>query len=285
MYLFFGICNILIYKELIDKMRDKVVIVTGASSGIGRATALHFLKENSKVVLAARHFSDDLMADLKPYEGQYLIQKTDVTQEEDCRRLIDVTIEKWQTIHVLINNAGISMRALFEDVELSVIKRLMDVNFWGAVYCTKFALPYLLKNKGSVAGVSSIAGFKGLPARVGYSASKFALHGFLDVLRTENLKKDLHVLLMAPGFTSSNIRYTALLEKGQEQGKTPRSEEKMMSSEKVAEILYKGIVKRKRQIVLSREGKLTVLFSKFIPKILDRLVYNNLAKEPDSPFK
>ena len=103
------------------------------------------------------------------------------------RNLIDQTVKRFGRIDILINNAGISMRALFENTDLSVIKQLMDVNFWGTVYCTKYALPYLLKVKGSVVGVSSIAGYKGLPGRSGYSASKFAIQGFLEVLRIENM--------------------------------------------------------------------------------------------------
>ena len=105
--------------------------------------------------------------------------RTDVSKEEDCRNLINKTVEKYGTINILVNNAGISMRALFNDVDLKVLHTLMNVNFWGTVYCTKYALPYLIANKGSLVGVSSVAGFHGLPGRAGYSASKFAMQGFL----------------------------------------------------------------------------------------------------------
>jgi len=223
--------------------------------------------------------------DLESFKDMYLTLNIDVTVEQDCKILIEKTIHTFGKIDVLINNAGISMRALFNDVDIDVIKRLMDVNFWGMVYCTKYAMPHLLEQNGSVVGVSSIAGFKGLPARVGYSASKFAMHGFLDVLRTENFKTGLHVMLIAPGFTASNIRQTALLANGQAQGQSPRHENKMMSSETVAEYLYEGVIKRKRTIILTPVGKLTVLLNKFFPKLMDKLVYNDLAKEPDSPFK
>src|SRR6185295_4919452 len=138
----------------------------------------------------------------------------DVSKEEDCKRLIDETVKRFGRTDVLINNAGISMRALFEDVDLKVLKQVMDTNFWGTVYCTKYALPHLLKNKGRVVGISSIAGKKGLPGRTGYSASKFAMEGFLETIRTENLNKGLHVLVACPGFTSSNIRNNALSKDG-----------------------------------------------------------------------
>jgi len=266
-------------------MKNKVAIVTGASSGIGLATAKELLKQGAKVVLAARSIEKLQTIEKELNNSNILIIPTDVSKEEDCKNLINKTIEKFQKIDILINNAGISMRAIFKDVKLEVIKSLMDINFWGTVYCTHYALPHLLKSKGSVVGVSSIAGFKGLPARVGYSSSKFAMHGFLDVLRTENLKTGLHVMLIAPGFTSSNIRNTALVADGSQQGESPRAEEKMMSAEEVAIHLCKGLEKRKRTIILTTQGKLTVLLNKFFPKFMDKMVYNHMAKEENSPFK
>lgn len=266
-------------------MKAKVVIITGASSGIGWATAREFLKHGSRVVLAARSIESVDKNVIAEYEGHYLLVPTDVTKENEAKELIEKTLSAFGRIDVLINNAGVSMRALFQDVDLDVIRKLMDVNFWGAVYCTKYALPHILETKGSVVAVSSIAGFKGLPARIGYTASKYALHGFIDVLRTENMNKGVHVLLIAPGFTASNIRNSALLEDGKEQGDSPRKEEKMMSAEKVAEYVYKGIAKRKRQVVLTLVGKATVVLNKMFPRFVDKMVYKQLAKEPDSPLK
>jgi short-subunit dehydrogenase len=232
-------------------MKDKVVIVTGASSGIGRATAMRFAQSGAKLVIAARKLEklEESARAIQAAGAEVLAVKTDVSQESDCKNLIDQTVEKFGRIDVLVNNAGISMRALLVDMELSVIKNVMDVNFWGTVYCTKFALPYLLKLKGSVVGVSSIAGYVGLPARSGYSASKFAMHGFLESVRTENLENDLHVLIACPGFTSSNIRNTALTADGSQQGKSPREEGKMMSAEEVATHLFKAVQKRKQKLV------------------------------------
>jgi short-subunit dehydrogenase len=194
-------------------------------------------------------------------------------------------VKRFGRIDILVNNAGISMRALFENTDLTVIKQLMDVNFWGTVYCTKYALPYLLKVKGSVVGVSSIAGYKGLPGRSGYSASKFAIQGFLEVLRIENMSRGLHVLIACPGFTASNIRNTALAGDGSQQGESPRDESSMMTSEKVADKIIIAIQKKKHRIIMTSQGKLTVLLNKFFPKWMDRIVYNHMAKEPNSPFK
>ncbi|MBW6497743.1 MAG: SDR family oxidoreductase [Bacteroidales bacterium] len=268
-------------------MKGKVMIVTGASSGIGRALALEGMRRGMKVVMAARSLDGlkETAASSGVSHENYLIVQADVSRKEDCQKIADATVAKFGGIDVLINNAGVSMRALFEDVELEVLERLMQVNFWGAVYCTRFALPYLLQSKGSVAGISSIAGHKGLPARTGYSASKFAMHGFLETLRIENLKKGLHVLIASPGFTSSNIRKTALSKDGSPQGESPRAEDKMMSAELTAWHVLNAIEKRKRSLVLTRQGKLTVLLNKFFPALVDKLVYKHMAKEPDSPFR
>jgi short-subunit dehydrogenase len=142
-----------------------------------------------------------------------------------------------------------------------------------------------LESKGSVVGVTSIAGFKGLPARTGYSASKYALNGFLDTLRTEHLYDGLHVMIFAPGFTSSNVRVSALTANGTSQGKTPRAEEKMMSAQRVALHMLRGINKRKDVVILTPLGKLTVLMAKFFPRFVSRMEYRMMAGEPDSPLK
>jgi short-subunit dehydrogenase len=267
-------------------MKDKVVIITGASSGIGKALACEFASQGCKLVLAARRIEllEMLKKDLAP--ADVLLQQTDVSIEAECKRLINTAVERFGKIDILVNNAGISMRATFENVELDVLRKLMDVNFWGTVYCTKYALPYLLQTKGSLVGIISIAGYIGLPGRTGYSASKFAMRGFLDTIRTENLKKGLHVLVAAPGFTASEVRKAALTANGSQQGETPRNEEKMMTAEECARHIVHAVKKRKRQLILTFiEGKLSVFLSKFFPALIDRLTFNHMAKEPDSPFK
>jgi short-subunit dehydrogenase len=268
-------------------MKDKVVIITGASSGIGKACVNDFAARGAKVVCASRNIDElkKIQNNLTQKGYDVFGVKTDVTVEEECKHLIDKTLERYGKIDILLNNAGISMRALFKDVDLAVMKKLMDVNFWGAVYCTKYALPYILQSKGSIAGVTSIAGFHGLPGRSGYSASKFALHGFLETLRIENLKNGLHILIAAPGFTASNVRKSALSADGTPQGESPLDENKLMPAEKVAKKIAKGILHRKRNIIISFEGKLSVFLQRIIPNSLDKLFYNHMAKEPNSPFK
>jgi short-subunit dehydrogenase len=188
-------------------------------------------------------------------------------------------------IDVLINNAGISMRAIFEEVDLDVIKKVMDINFYGVLYATKYCLPQIIKNKGSIVGISSIAGFRGLPGRTGYSSSKFALNGFLESLRTELLSSGVHVLTACPGFTASNIRKRSLKQDGSSQGESPRQEEKMMTSEECARHIYEATLKRKRTLVLTLQGKLIVFLNKWFPSVADRIVYNVMRKEANAPIK
>jgi len=176
------------------------------------------------------------------------------------------------------------MLALFEEVDMSVVKKVMDINFYGALYATQACLPEITKNKGSVIGISSIAGFRGLPGRTGYSASKFALNGFLEVLRTEMLYRGVHVLTACPGFTTSNIRNRALTKDGSVQGESPRDENKMMTAGQCASHIYNATVKRKNFLVLTTQGKLAVWLNKLFPSLADKLVYKAMAKEPNSPL-
>jgi len=265
-------------------LKNKTVIITGASSGIGRSCAEEFAKRGANVVLGARQFVTlcEIAQDLERNYGiKAIAVECDVSKEEDCKGLIIQAVTTFKRIDVLINNAGISMRALFVDVDIQVLRDLMDVNFWGAVCCTKYALPELLKNKGSVVGISSIAGYKGLPGRTGYSASKFALNGFLESLRVENLKTGLHVMVASPGFTASNIRYAALVKDGSAQGETSMEEGKMMTSDEVAVIIANGVEKSRRSLVMTGQGKLTVFLSKIMPAFLDKLVYKHFTREKD----
>ncbi len=263
-------------------LKNKLVIITGASSGIGLSCAHESAKRGANLVLAARQYVKicEIASEIQNIYGvKVLAIQTDVAIEEDCKQLIKQSIYTFGKIDVLINNAGISMRALFADLDLEVIRKVMDVNFWGTVYCTKYALPHLLEVKGTVVGVSSIAGFKGLPGRTGYSASKFAVNGFLESLRIENLKTGLKVLLACPGFTASNIRNVALNSDAKSQGETSMQEDKMMSSQQVAINILNGIENEKRQLIMTSQGKLTVFLQKFLPSLLDKLVYHHFKKE------
>jgi len=270
------------------KLNDKTVIITGASSGIGKALAIEFAKRGANLVLGARQYVTlcEIAQSLQQrYNIKAVAVQCDVVSETDCEHLIKQAVLTFGKIDVLINNAGISMRALFKDTDVQVLKSLMDVNFWGMVYCTKCAMPELLKTKGTVVGVSSIAGYKGLPGRIGYSASKFAVNGFLDALRVENLKTGVHVLTACPGFTASNIRNTALNKDGVQQGESTLHEEKMMTAEQVGVVIADGVENRSRTLIMTGQGKLTVLLSKIFPALLDRLVYNVFTKEKDALLK
>jgi short-subunit dehydrogenase len=276
-------------------MSARVVLITGASSGIGRALAVEAVKRGYSVGLMARSAESlqetaDLCSNqIKQSDGTGNLKVFtfigDVCLENDCRTFIEQSLLNLNRIDVLINNAGISMRGIFVDTDLSVLKRLMDTNFWGAVYCTKYALPQLLKYRGSVVGISSIAGFKGLPARTGYSASKFAMQGFLESLRCENLETGLHVLIACPGYTESNIRKTALDQNGSQQNDSPLNEDKLMSAEAVAEAIWNAIDKKRSYLILTLQGKMAVLINKWFPMWADSLTYNVIKKEPNSPFK
>ena len=269
-------------------MNNKIVLITGGSSGIGKACAEVFGKAGAKVAITGRN-APALETSKRYLESQNITciaLTADVANENDCKNAVEQTIAAFGKIDVLINNAGISMRALFEECELSVIRQVMETNFFGMVYMTKYALPYIIAQKGSIIGISSIAGYRGLPARTAYSASKFAMNGFLEALRTEMLPKDVHILTACPGFTASNIRNTALAKDGKPQGESPRDEQKMMSAEEVAHHILQATLKRKPTLVLTQQGKLTVFLNKWLPKKwIDKLVFNALAKEENSPLQ
>jgi short-subunit dehydrogenase len=266
--------------------QNKVAIVTGASSGIGKEIAKRLVKKNAIVILAARNKKklEKVIYEIKNEGGMAVSFPTDVTNEKECEKLIDGAVKAFGHIDILVNNAGISMRANFADTDLSVLKRVMDTNFWGTVYCTKYALPYILKQKGKIIGISSICGITPLPGRTGYAASKHAMDGFLESLRLENLENNLHVMLVHPGFTASNIRNVALNKDGFPQIETPLNEDKLMPAERVAKEVLIGIVQRKSNITLTREGKLITWIYKRMPGVAEKLIYREMIKETGSPF-
>jgi short-subunit dehydrogenase len=255
-----------------DQMQDKVVVITGGSDGIGKALVELYLNKGAKVATCARNYQKLYQLQSANTGKPLLIHATDVSKEMDCKGFMDAVIKEFGTIDILINNAGVSMRALVQDVDFETIKRVMDINFWGTVYCTKFALNHIIKNKGTIVGVSSIAGYRGLPGRSGYSASKYAVNGWLEALRTELLESGTNVMWVCPGFTSSNIRNAALNSKGESQGESPMDEGAMMSSEECAVHIANAIQKRKRTLVLTFTGKRAVFMNKFFPALADKLV-------------
>ncbi len=267
---------------------NKVVVITGASSGIGKALAEEMAKRGANIVLAARQYVTlcEITANLQSkYAIRALAVQADVSKEEDCKAMVNQALLTFGKIDILINNAGLSMRALFNDLDIAVLKNLMDVNFWGTVYCTKYALPEILKTSGSIVGVSSIAGYRGLPGRTGYSSSKFAMNGFLESLRTELLKTGVHVMVACPGFTTSNIRVAALAKDGSSHGETSMEEGKMMSAAEVAARICDGIGSRKRTLIMTRQGKLAVWVNKLFPAFADKKVFELFSKEKNPLIK
>ncbi len=176
------------------------------------------------------------------------------------------------------------MRANFEELDLKVIKERMDTNFFRMVYCTKFAMPYLIMQKGTIIGMPSITGLTPLPGITGYKASKHAMDGFLNTLRLENQSKGLPVLIVHPNFTTSNIRKLALDKNGRPQINSPGNEAKMMAAKKVVQIIAFATLNREKDLVLTHEGKLFVWLHKNFPGISDCIILNEMAKEPDAKF-
>ena len=250
----------------------QVVVVTGGGSGMGASFARRLASDGARLVIndvnevAAGQVASEVGGEAAIF---------DVTDSAAFNAAIDRIAEHYGRLDVLINNAGISMRGLMEDGGtgiIPVIKKVMDINFYGAVYCTTFALPHLIKSKGVVVGVSSIAGYRGLPGRSGYSASKFALQGWLESLKTEVVEKGVHVMWVSPGFTASNIRNVALNKQGDAQGESPLNENELMDASTCANIIISAIAKRKRTVVMTFQGKQTVFLNKFFPSLADRLV-------------
>ncbi|HEV7622212.1 MAG TPA: SDR family oxidoreductase [Flavisolibacter sp.] len=258
---------------------NKVVVVTGGTDGIGKALVDNLLTQGAKVGTCGRHH--DKLYSLQSRYPSYPLHTivADVSNENDCRHFIESTLKVFGGIDILINNAGISMRALLKDASIDVIKKVMEVNFFGTVYCTKYALNSLIDRKGIIVGVSSIAGYRGLPGRSGYSASKFALQGWLEAIRIELMDDDVHVMWVCPGFTTSNIRNAALNQEGNPQGESPLDEGKLMTAEECAEHILTAIQRKKRTLVLTFSGKQTVFMNKFFPSWADKLVKKFFYKE------
>jgi short-subunit dehydrogenase len=259
--------------------QDKVVVVTGGTDGIGRALVDLLLAQGARVSTCGRNHDKlyRLQSEYPSYPLHTIV--ADVSNENDCRHFIESTVRTFGGIDILINNAGISMRALLKDASIEVIRKVMEINFFGSVNCTKYALPSLIERKGTIVGVSSIAGYRGLPGRSGYSASKFALQGWLEAIRTELMDDDVHVMWVCPGFTTSNIRKAALNREGQPQHETPMDESSMMSAEECARHILSAIKQKKRTLVLTFTGKRTVVMNKFFPGWADKMVKKFFFRE------
>lgn len=262
-----------------DFFKNKVIAITGGSDGIGKALIELLIPMGAKIATCGRNQEKLYDLQLRHHNAPLHCIVADVSDYNNCKLFIESTIKQFGGIDILINNAGISMRALFKDADIEVFKKLMDINYFGTVYCTKLALDSIIERKGTIVGVSSIAGFRGLPGRSGYSASKHALNGWLEAIRTELMDDGVNVMWVCPGFTRSNIRNAALNSKGEAQGESPLNEEELMSPEECAEHILKAIEKRKRTLILTFTGKRAVLINRFFPAWADKLTRKFFYKD------
>jgi short-subunit dehydrogenase len=253
--------------------QNKVIVITGGSEGIGKALIEALIPLGAKVATCARNHDKLYQLQMNHAGSMLHAVACDVSKEQDCKRFIESTIKTFGGIDILINNAGISMRALVKDVDVEVMRKVMDINFFGAVYCSKLALPSIIERKGTIVGISSIAGYRGLPGRSAYSASKFALQGWLEALRIELVDSEVNVMWVSPNFVTSNIRNAALDSEGKAQKENPMDESKLMSAEECARHILEAIEKRKRSLILTFTGKRTVLLNRFFPSLTDKLIH------------
>jgi len=253
---------------------DQVIVVTGASEGIGRALCLALADEKAKLVLAARNEVrlEELKKEVESKGGQAVVVPTDVTDEAACRRLVERAVAQWGGLNVLVNNAGVTMWTRFEEItDLSIFERLMRINYLGGVYCTHYALPHLKRTGGLVVAVASVAGLTGVPTRTGYAASKHALFGFFDSLRVELAGTGVDVTMIAPDFVLSEIHRRALGADGRPLGKSPLQEAEIMTAEACAAQIVRAMGKRDRLLITSLRGKLGRWIRMFSPALVDRI--------------
>ena len=258
-----------------NSFRNQVVIVTGASAGIGKSLAIQLAGQGAKVVIAARRVDrlEDVAAECRSRGGEVLVIPTDVGDEAQCKDLIEKTIATFGRLDMLINNAGLAVTALLREyVDLSLFRHVMDVNFYGAVYCTYYALPHLMQSKGRIVTVSSLGGKGGLPFNTSYTASKYALHGFYDSLRMEMQPHGVSVSVICPYWVVTEFHEALLDKNGAPRGKQGRAlyTKKMMTAERCAEIVLEAAYQRKRELLMGPGGFLA-WFKLIAPGFLDRL--------------
>ncbi len=254
--------------------KDKAVVITGASSGIGRELAYQLAEQGAWLSLAAR--SGERLAtvarECQARGGKAVTILTDVSEQAQCAQLIQRTVDNYQRIDMLVNNAGITMWADFEEVlDLGFYEQMMRVNYLGSVYCTYYALPFLKKTQGRIVGISSLGGKNGLPKRSGYVASKHAMTGFFDSLRIEIAEYGISVTMVYPGFVATETRERALGADGKPIGKSPVREDKAMPAEDCAQLIIQAAEARKRESVMTLRGKVGLWLKLIAPGLVDRI--------------
>ena len=255
-------------------MRDKVVAITGASKGIGAELARQLAAKGARLVLAARSEKEleEVAADCRKAGATVVTVKADVTSERDCQAIVSGGVVAFGRLDVLVNNAGATMWARFEDIDdMSILKRIMDVNYMGAVYCTKHALPHLRDTKGLIVGISCLAGRTGVPTRTGYSAAKHAMVGFFDSLRIELDGTGVGVTMIYPGFVATGIRENATGPDGKPMLVSPVKEGEVMSVEDCARRIVGAMERREREVVMTARGKIGLFLKLFAPSLIDRM--------------
>ncbi len=260
---------------------NKVVVITGASAGIGKALALQLSEQKAKLALGARNTKklEEVAALCRKNGSEAIAVSVDVAKEESCKNFIEKTVTAFGGIDVLVNNAGITMWAYFDEIkDMEILRKIMQVNYMGSVYCTHYALPHLKKSKGRIVAVSSLTGKSGVPTRSGYAASKHAMAGFFDTLRIELKDKGVSVTVIYPGFVSTEVRQRALGADGKPLGDSPVKEKQVMTPEKCASLMIPAIAKRKRELVMTLRGKLGIWLKLIAPSLVDNIAKKAIEK-------
>lgn len=263
--------------------RDNVVVVTGASSGIGAELARQLADQGAWLSLAARDAGrlEEVAAECTERGGRALVVPTDVGEEAQCAALVERTVEEYGRLDTLVNNAGLSMWAYFEEItDLSIFETLMRVNYLGSVYCTHHALPHLKRARGRIVGVSSLTGKTGVPTRSAYAATKHAMVGFFDSLRIELMETGVTVTMVYPGFVSTEIRERAFGPDGAPlgAGNSPVRESEVMAPEECARLIVEGAAKRKREVVMTGRAKVGQWLKLVAPGVVDRIARDAILK-------
>jgi short-subunit dehydrogenase len=262
--------------------KDHVVIVTGASSGIGKALSLRLASEGACLSLAARNAErlEKLAQQCHELGGQAIPAPTDVADQQQCHRLIEATVQQFGRIDMLVNNAGFTLVGKFEQLpDLDLFQQVMAVNFNGVVQCTYYALPYLKETRGRIVNVASLGGKLAIPYNTSYIASKFAVSGFSDSLRMELRKEGVSVTVIFPYWVVTEFHERMLDKDGQARGPGGRAiyTEKMMTAEQCAEIILQAARRRKREVVMG-PGKIAIWLKLIAPGLMDRIIIERFSK-------
>ena len=262
------------------KLEGKNVVITGGGGGLGAALGREFSYAGCNVALLDIDYEAAVLAVDRIERGDATAIECDVTDFDSCAAAITEAEERIGPVDILVNNAGLSHRSAFAETELAVIRRIMDINFWGSVNCTKVALPTIVERRGAIAVISSTAGFAPLLGRTGYAASKHALHGFFGTLRTE-VPAEVDVLIVAPSFIDTNLRHHTLGGDGNVTEHPQSRVGKMASAEAVAERIVWGLERRRSTMVLGNVGRVTRYLNALAPSVYERMMARSLRSEFD----